>query len=561
MKALKHLRVGSRLAIAFAVVTMLLVAMAGFARWGLNDIGEHMDNVLHSHYAKLKTVISIDDDVNLQARVVRNLALMDSDAQRQQEIVLLMASRERLVKSYAELRARLSTPEDLALFEQVQAEHALFTAHEEELLQHVRHGDLAAAKTVLLDKLRPRQLSYQQRLQALTELEEGQMETAGESTLATVGSVTRLTLAFAALGLVLALASGVVITRSVTVPVAQVVRSLKAVASGDLTVDVAVNRGDELGELQQALADTVAGLRQLVNEVRTGIDSVTTASGQIAAGNQDLSSRTEQQAASLQETASTMEQMTATVRHNAHNASAASGLAATAAGAAERGGDVVGEVVATMDEISASSRQVAEIVGVIDDIAFQTNILALNAAVEAARAGGQGRGFAVVAGEVRTLAQRSAAAAKDIKALIGTSADKVAAGSQQVAAAGQAMHDIVAQVRQVNQLIGEIAGTAGEQSRGIEQVNIAVTQMDQVTQQNAALVEESAAAASSLSRQAQALAQAVAAFQVERPAAAAAPALEATAPASTGRAAAARRPTAHPPATAALASQPAWASC
>eukprot|EP01031_Cornospumella_fuschlensis_P042127 gene42127-biopygen33591 len=263
-----------------------------------------------------------------------------------------------------------------------------------------------------------------------------------------------------------------------------------------------------VGRMQLALTG-------IVRTVRGNSDSVATASAQIAQGNQDLSSRTEEQASALQQTAASMEQLGSAVQQNADNARQANQLAQGASEVAVRGGKVVSEVVSTMKDIQTSSQRISDIIGTIDGIAFQTNILALNAAVEAARAGEQGRGFAVVAGEVRLLAQRSAEAAKEIKTLIGTSTDKVEAGGRQVAEAGQAMHDIVEQVRKVTDLIGEIANTTSEQSRGIEQVNTAVTQMDQVTQQNAALVEESAAAAHSLADQAQSLAQAVALFRVE----------------------------------------------
>jgi methyl-accepting chemotaxis protein len=256
-------------------------------------------------------------------------------------------------------------------------------------------------------------------------------------------------------------------------------------------------------------------LSRIVGEVRNSTDSIGTASQQIASGNQDLSARTEQAASNLQETAASMEQLTSTVRQSADAARQANQLAASAAEIAVRGGQVVGQVVTTMDEINHSSKKISDIIGVIDGIAFQTNILALNAAVEAARAGEQGRGFAVVAGEVRNLAQRSAEAAKEIKGLIGASVDKVEAGSKLVADAGQTMSEIVGSVQRVSDIIGEITAASGEQSDGIGQVNVAVTQLDQMTQQNAALVEESAAAAESLKDQAQRLAQVIQIFRFE----------------------------------------------
>jgi methyl-accepting chemotaxis protein len=286
------------------------------------------------------------------------------------------------------------------------------------------------------------------------------------------------------------------------------------IADGELDIDITDDRLDELGQLLRSMKRMRTSLARVVGTVRENAENVTTASAQIAAGNQDLSSRTEQQAASLEETAASMEQLTSTVKLNAENARTANQLAQSASTAAAAGGQTVSEVVTTMDSISANSRKMADIIGVIDGIAFQTNILALNAAVEAARAGEQGRGFAVVATEVRTLAQRSADAAKEIRTLIGQSVERVESGSHLVQAAGTAMQEIVSRVSRVTDLIGEITHSADEQSNGIEQVNQAVSQMDQVTQQNAALVEEAAAAANSLKTQAGELVQAVAVFRL-----------------------------------------------
>jgi methyl-accepting chemotaxis protein len=304
------------------------------------------------------------------------------------------------------------------------------------------------------------------------------------------------------------------LVRSITQPLSQAVQVARAVASGDLTSRIEVNSKDETGQLMQALKDMNDSLVGIVGNVRSGTDTIATASSQIAAGNHDLSSRTEQQASSLEETAASMEELTSTVKQNADNARQANQLAVSASSVAVKGGSVVAEVVGTMGAINASSRKIVDIIGVIDGIAFQTNILALNAAVEAARAGEQGRGFAVVAAEVRNLAQRSAAAAKEIKTLIGDSVDKVEEGSKQVAEAGKTMDEIVDSVKRVTDIMAEITAASQEQTSGIEQINQAITQMDQVTQQNAALVEEAAAAASSLQEQASGLSQVVSVFKV-----------------------------------------------
>jgi methyl-accepting chemotaxis protein len=297
--------------------------------------------------------------------------------------------------------------------------------------------------------------------------------------------------------------------------------ALVAMSRGDLTVSLDSGSTDEIGRLLRAINSTRDSLRSIVSQVRSSTDSISTASTEIASGNQDLSSRTEQAASSLQQTASSMEQLTGTVKQSADAARQANQLASSASSVAQRGGTVVSQVVSTMDEINASSKKIADIIGVIDGIAFQTNILALNAAVEAARAGEQGRGFAVVAGEVRNLAQRSAQAAKEIKTLIGASVEKVESGSKLVQDAGSTMDEIVASVRRVSDIIGEITAAASEQNDGIGQINVAVSQLDQMTQQNAALVEESAAAAESLREQAQRLAGVVGTFKLQTHSAAA----------------------------------------
>ena len=312
------------------------------------------------------------------------------------------------------------------------------------------------------------------------------------------------------------------VVRQITQPLGRAVSLADTIAAGDLTSQVKEDRRDELGQLLRSLNTMAARLREVVSEVRSGVDAVTSAAGEIASGNHALSSRTEQTAASLEETAASMEQLTATVTQSADTARQANQLASTAAQAAERGGSVVEQVVHSMQSITESSRKIGDIIGVIDSIAFQTNILALNAAVEAARAGEQGRGFAVVAGEVRSLAQRSAEAAKEIKALITTSVQNVDEGSQQVEQAGQCMQDIVSSVRRVSDLIGEITASSLEQRDGIGQVNQAVANLDQMTQQNAALVEEASAAAGAMHEQAQRLAQVVSVFQIGQQHAAAA---------------------------------------
>ena len=322
------------------------------------------------------------------------------------------------------------------------------------------------------------------------------------------------TLAISGVALAVAALVALSLIRSITGGIAMAVKVAQTVAAGDLSSHIVVDRGDEIGVMLGALKNMNESLVAIVGDVRNASESIATGSSQIANGNADLSQRTEEQASNLQQTAASMEELTATVKHNADTARRASELAESASVVAARGGEVVGQVVSTMDGITDSSKKITDIIGVIDGIAFQTNILALDAAVEAARAGEQGRGFAVVASEVRSLAQRSATAAKEIKVLIGESVGKVENGTRLVADAGRTMGDIVDQVKQVSQLITEISNASGEQSTGIGQIGDAVSQLDQVTQQNAALVEESAAAAESLRVQADALAKTVATFRL-----------------------------------------------
>ncbi|MDB5998653.1 MAG: hypothetical protein JWP52_352 [Rhizobacter sp.] len=349
-------------------------------------------------------------------------------------------------------------------------------------------------------------------LQQLTDLQIAVAKETNDQAIARYSAIRAISLASIVIGLAVAVMFGVAITRSITRAVGLAVKVAQTVAGGDLTSRIDTTSTNETGQLMIALKAMNDSLVQVVGQVRQSSDSIATGSSQIASGNADLSQRTEEQASNLQQTAASMEELTSTVKSNADTARQATQLAQSASTVAEQGGVVVGQVVTTMQAITASSQKIADIIGTIDGIAFQTNILALNAAVEAARAGEQGRGFAVVAGEVRSLAQRSAAAAREIKSLITDSVEKVQSGSQQVDQAGRTMTDIVAQVKRVNDLIGEISSATAEQTQGIGQVGDAVSQLDQATQQNAALVEESAAAAESLSQQAAKLVSAVSVF-------------------------------------------------
>jgi len=514
MSAVFSLRIGSRLALAFGLLVALMLLMAGVSHGGLVGVGDRLNDVLDDRHVTVRAVGRIFDELNLQARNASDALLAESPAQRAAEVASIRESRQRAIVSYDQLAPKAQDPRSKELLANTQAVRTRYGQALEAFFERLSADDAAGAKAALASRLRPAQLAYVAALTELVEQQEALMAESGAKAREAVRFTVALLWIAVGGGVLAGTVSGVMATRSVTRPLADVRRAMEAVAAGDLAAKVTVDRRDELGELQQSLARMVDGLRGLVHDVRTGVDSVTTASTQIAAGNLDLSSRTEEQASSLQQTASAMEQIAGTVRQAADNARQATTLAADASSAAQRGGDVIGRVTATMASITGSSRRIGDIIGVIDGIAFQTNILALNAAVEAARAGEHGRGFAVVAGEVRSLAQRSATAAREVKSLIAASETSVESGGREVAEAEGTMREIVDQIARVSDLVNEISGATQEQHRGIEQINQAVSQMDQVTQQNAALVEESAAAAGSLEHQAKRLAGAIGSFKL-----------------------------------------------
>ena len=380
----------------------------------------------------------------------------------------------------------------------------------------LRANDAEATRTLVKGPLKERFLTAQKNMQALVRLQQDLAKAQYDGALARYEHTRNLSVAMIVVGALAGAFVAALLIRGIDAALAEALRLARSVAAGDLTHTVRIEREDEIGQLLAALQAMNSSLAGIVGEVRCSTETIATASNQIAAGNQDLSARTEQQASSLQQTAASMEELTSNVKHNADNARQANALAEAASGVAGRGGAVIREVVGTMGEISESSRRIGEIIGVIDGIAFQTNILALNAAVEAARAGEQGRGFAVVASEVRNLAQRSAGAAREIKQLIEHSVERVEAGGRLVEQAGATMHEIVASVHRVTDIMAEITAASMEQTAGIGQINIAMGQMEQVTQQNAALVEQSAGAAGALHEQAQRLATSVDVFRLGR---------------------------------------------
>ena len=413
------------------------------------------------------------------------------------------------------IEAHMNLPEERQLFDAVGSKRKAFLASKDEAIRLKVAGDADGARKVFSERFEPQARDYIASVQALADGQRTQLDAANQAASEQRSRTIGLLAVFGTVSVLGGALLAVYLARSITTPLKRAESMARSISRMDLS-DAASTRyaNDETGQLLRAIDAMRTALTATLRQVRGVADGISTASTQIASGNQDLSARTEMTASNLQETASSMEQLTGAVRQSADAAAQANQMATAAAQVARRGGDAVSQVVHTMDEINASSKRIADIIGVIDGIAFQTNILALNAAVESARAGEQGRGFAVVASEVRTLAQRSAAAAKEIKGLIGHSVDKVELGTRLARDAGGTMSEIVSSVQRVSDIIGEVTASSSEQSTGIGQIGQAVSHLDQMTQQNSALVEESAAAAASLKEQAQQLSDAVGTFRL-----------------------------------------------
>jgi methyl-accepting chemotaxis protein len=510
-----NLKIGVRLGSAFALLLVLMLAVAAIGISSMGKIEAAMHNIVHHNAPQMARLLDMSDAVDVAINSVRVMTLLIDEAKFDEEHETIVAARKRYGASLEAFAEAATSDTEKAISAELRDVLLRVQPANDQVIEFVMAYKTAQAVELLTREAGPASQTWRDvvRKNIAWEKKIGQEDAVKAQDLYVHTRWQMFSLAGAALGFGALLAWRV--SRSITGPISQAVQVAKTVAAGDLSSRFEVTSKDETGQLMRALKAMNDSLVNVVGEVRQGTDTIATASSQIAAGNMDLSSRTEQQASSLEETAASMEQLTSTVRQNADNARQANQLALSASGAAVKGGCVVAQLIGTMGVINASSKKIVDIIGVIDGIAFQTNLLALNAAVEAARAGEQGRGFAVVAAEVRNLAQRSAAAAKEIKTLIDDSVEEIEKGSQHAAEAGKTMGEIVGSSQRVTDIMGEIAAASHGQTLGIEQINQAITQIDQVTQQNAALVEEAAAAAQSLQEQASGLQQVVSVFKLD----------------------------------------------
>ncbi|HEX7982607.1 MAG TPA: methyl-accepting chemotaxis protein [Duganella sp.] len=512
---MNNLKIGTRLGVGFSLILLLLTTMTIIGIMRLSSASAMNDQMIDVRMRDQRLIAEWGKIIEVNAARTTG-AWMVTDPADQKTLEGLMAeSSGRATKIQDQIGATITDEELKPLFKQVLDTRKAYTDVRKAVFAAKAAGDLEKGKKLYEGDLTQTRNSYLAALKTFSDRHAVLLDKAGDEIHDQYTSGRTLLVLLGVAAIVMGIFAAWWITHTITKPINEAVKVAETVSSGDLTSDIQVHSTDETGQLMNALKIMNSNLVSIVGQVRNGTDLMATASTEIAAGNQDLSSRTEQQASSLEETASSMEELTSTVKFNAENAREANALAISAAEIASRGGAVVGEVVNTMGSINDSSRKIVDIISVIDGIAFQTNILALNAAVEAARAGEQGRGFAVVASEVRTLAQRSAAAAKDIKGLIDDSVQKVSLGSDLVDKAGQTMGEIVTSINRVTQIMTQISHASEEQSIGIAQVNDAITQMDQVTQQNAALVEQAAAAAESMQEQSAKLADVVSVFKLD----------------------------------------------
>jgi methyl-accepting chemotaxis protein len=511
---LSNFKIGTRLGIGFGLVLILLILVASMGVMKMGRLNANTDELVNQDWAKAKLAVKALDNVRGSiARVFQMVAETDPEnAAKAQE--RLAANTKGFNEAIDKLDPLLDTAEGKKMLTEIKASRDAYVSSFGKVMTLLKDGNRDEANKIAFGATYKALQTFATELRDLNDLFQKSFEEKGAQSAETYQSAKTQMLILSLIAVIVGMGFGWWITGSITRPIHDAVELAQTISSGNLDNHIDVSSNDETGQLMQALKEMNDSLNNVCSQVRAGTDTIATASCQIAAGNMDLSSRTEEQASSLEETAASMEEITGTVRQNADNARQANQLAVTASDVASKGGAVVAQVVDTMTAINASSKKIVDIISVIDGIAFQTNILALNAAVEAARAGEQGRGFAVVATEVRNLAQRSAAAAKEIKTLIDQSVENVEIGNKLVDQAGSTMHEIVESVKRVTDVMSEITAASQEQMQGIDQVTIAISQMDTVTQQNAALVEEAAAAAATMQDQAENLTQVVSVFKL-----------------------------------------------
>lgn len=512
---LNNIGIGLRLALGFGLLLLLTIIANVVAIIQFSQVKAINTRIIEQDWIKAEAASTINATTRAQVRRTFEIVLATDPTQIARADEYIESNKKIIVDAFAILEKLVALPEGKALVASIRQKREFYVTSFTRVRQLVSEGKREEAIALINSETLPAIDAMQAPITALADLQKKIVVASSAEAQKHINFARQLMIGLAILGLLIGVIAARLITRSITRPVEQALDLAQRVAEGDLTGSVQARGNDELGRLLQALQTMNGSLVRIVGDVRNGAETISTATTQIAAGNLDLSQRTEEQAAALEQTAASLEQLGATVKQNFEGSQQANRVAGAAAEVAVRGGTVVSQVIHTMEAINASSRKIADIIGVIDGIAFQTNILALNAAVEAARAGDQGRGFAVVASEVRSLAGRSAIAAKEIKGLIEASVGNVAQGCKLVEQAGSTMNEIVVNVRRVTDIMGELTASAGEQSSGIDQINQAVGQMDQVTQGNAALVEEAAAAAQSLDSQAKLLVQTVSVFRID----------------------------------------------